>query len=650
MLRPDIHELTQNDLDEVLLSVSHDQGKILSAFFKWLQEKKFIAGTLQYPSQKDPDDGYDKHEKDRAKMPDDKLLAALGAIFYDTIPPDEAQWPGLQKGPQRSAFVCAMSALALASPNRVAAEQTVVANQEIKRYKSDDGKPIHWLDWQGSKDYKDSLNHLFAGMVEPLERAIKYIRQVTEPGRVLARFYQNPNDKLKNLLGDFKPSDYRMKRSRSDLDAPVHMLQLGYLLEFYNEDAVVPVPLGTKNANRRKNKTYHEKKISDLMSDDRVIMSTKLCVSLMGCNMKKNHIQSIFPDLNDNSLTVSALQSNWIAHIHTSMPTFPRVYASGDNWINGSDALFIFHGSSFLSTKAAYGGQSSFYGLCVGSTLSTMFSNKVSGSSDLKTIFQDFGFSSDFRLLPHQFRHWINDTGERAGISHALLNLWSGRASPEQILAYVHSTEGERASVVRDILFKDFDATQEPEELAKPIKVYSMEEYESLSGMYDGVASVTSTGFCDQNLMTSPCEYLNDFESQCTLCEHSCHVKGDNNSVDFLKKDHTVQVHRLEEVQSKPKFANSVHMQAWYKTHHPNVAMLEQLIELLQDDSIEKGSVIRVLPSRSEIRITDLSKKTVTKRKLALPSTDKDLERCLEDLKESESDSDSRFTQLLALF
>ncbi|MBC7000935.1 hypothetical protein BIZ37_00080 [Photobacterium sp. BZF1] len=649
LLQPQMHLLSQADVDP-LASLSEGSGRKTRNFFCWLQANKFIAATLRYPSIKSKIDGYDRLIRNSEKMPDDKVLTALGAICFDVVPPDEAEWPQTQAKPDnpRQALVCTMSALALAAPNRVAAELPALTNQEVKSH-TQKGRTVHWLDWQGSKGYKDNRNHLVAGMVEPVKRCLKYMRQLSEPARILARFYEHPDKPLKQLLGNFKPSASRIAKSNSDLNAPAHLLQLGYLLGFYAEDATLQVPKGTEGAARAKHATYPTKAVCQLTREDRILLSTASSDAVLGLKLQKAHIDTIFEGhIANRQLSVTGFQSGWLAYLRTVLPTFPRCYASGENWVAYSNAALLLTGQQWYTNakKTAYIGAMSWFGLIGGELLSDAFSVALSAKTPTATIFQQFGFSSDFSINPHQFRHWLNTTGERAGISHNLLNLWSGRVSPEQVLSYLHSTEDERTGVIRDVFFKEPEDERKPEEVAQTLRVYSMGEYERLTGRGDGVASKTSVGFCEQNLMFSPCEYLSDFELQCTLCESSCHVKGDDDALALLKGDCAVQRARLEDIVTRPNFPGSVRMHQFYKAHSGNVEMLEQLIELLEDPLIDNGSVIRVVRSKNEIRITDLQNVVVHKRAYVLPDPETALQKALETCKPQE-EPQSMMSQLL---
>lgn len=648
LLRPDIHTLTQTELERVVAGLSVGKARQLRQFFNWLQNHRFVSATLNFPtvSNSDCTERYYKAERPRSKKPDDKVLLALGAIFYETIPPDECQWDFSPSTSQRDAMVTTLAALAMAAPNRVAAEIPALVNQPLQSsVDTASGRRVHWLDWPGSKGYKDNRNHLLANLIDPLQRGLAYCRQATEPARVLARFYQASSKSLHQLLGEFTPEPERLVRTEANLDAPTSLLQLGYLLGFYPLEATVAVDKGTTNATKmlgppghgQLTRAHWRKSIYALKPQDRVILTSGASIDLLGAALTTENIATIWPNRQSGPgtrphVTVSELQAGWIAHIHKVHPGFPRAYASGNNWVNADQALFIYRGPQLLIGNSSYPGQMNFYGLIMGNSLASIFATDIYGSKVTRNIFGRHGFADDFAVRPHQFRHWLNDEGERAGLNHQIVNLWSGRQSPEQILHYLHSSEDERASVIQDIWERKPDeasekADSDPE--VQPIRVYTMEEYERLSGLRNGAASVTAAGFCQQDLLVEPCRYLNDFELQCTLCTNACHVKGDDQALKLLRDDLTVQQRRLQTIQGAKNFANSKHMQMWFKTHQGNTELLQQLIDLLEDPTIQDGSVIRVVLSKAEFRITDLATKVVTTRKLALPDRDGALQQSL---------------------
>lgn len=67
--------------------------------------------------------------------------------------------------------------------------------------------------------------------------------------------------------------------------------------------------------------------------------------------------------------------------------------------------------------------------------------------------------------------------------------------------------------------------------------------------------------------------------------------------------------------------------------------MLKHLIEVLSDDAIEKGSMVRLLTRSNSIRITSLETKTVAEHKLALPDAEQALQAALEAKKAKSQDA-----------
>ena len=644
------HNLTQVRLDSIFSGLYSTQGRYRKSFINWLILKEFVPPNLKLKSLKDDKDGYDRRESLVKKIPEEKVLAALGAIFFDVINPDEPTWPKSTIYSQRDAFVCAMSALAMASPNRVAAEQVTLVNQDIKSFSFESGQSIHWLDWKGSKGYKDNQNHLLANMIAPLNRALKYIRQATEPARVLARFYEDPNTPLEKLLGKFKAQPRRIREIGGSKNKPVHLIQLGYLLGFFDEKEKVTVTPGTPGAEKKPGRgfRYYRKELYLLSALDRIIISENTSVaSVLGTTLKQADIDQVFGrEQLSSGICVKDFQRAWIRYFMDVNPTFPETHVNGGNKVKYSAMMFAFTGRQIAKSASGHIGQTSWFSLVRGEQLSHLLYQKLGGSTSL-SIFEKFGFSKDFKITPHQFRHWLNNTGDQAGIAHRIINLWSGRKNPEQLMHYIHSSEGEKANAIRDILFHEDKAVTEDN--IGDIKVYSQHEYESLLGVGDGISSATNTGFCVQNLLTSPCEYTNDFETQCTLCTSSCHVKGDGKCLDLLTKDYEYQLRRLEVLKERPNFTSSKRLQKWFDVHYRNTTLLKELLELLKSPDIDDGSVIRVVPSRGEIRVTNLSNKSVSKQKLSLPSSKSALEQIIDDITSNETNSENTMNELLSM-
>ncbi|MBN0574240.1 hypothetical protein JTM30_35700, partial [Pseudomonas aeruginosa] len=127
----------------------------------------------------------------------------------------------------------------------------------------------------------------------------------------------------------------------------------------------------------------------------------------------------------------------------------------------------------------------------------------------------------------------------------------------EQTHTYIHTTHDEKASRVSAIL-------NPPDIDRRDIRVVSQDQLTQTTNL---PASVTSTGLCTQNLNVTPCNYLNDFVSQCFMCPDTCHIAGDVKTIEFFEKDLSFQTLRLESVACDPRLPSSQAMRQWYLIH-----------------------------------------------------------------------------------
>ncbi|TVU73115.1 hypothetical protein FQP87_16070 [Vibrio tasmaniensis] len=643
------NNIASASLSEIQHSIDHMGSTLgLHSFFNWLHRHKMLATSCSptIPITRNnvrAKSGDEAIELEMDKLPSEKALLALGAIFHDVIPPyksdqsDISDWQDLTNPtrPQYDAFTCTMTALAMSSPNRAAAEQVLLTKQRLKSHtETVNGKEetVHFLLWRGSKGYLDNQKHFNAEMAKSLDRALHYISIVTEPARVLARFYENPSQPLEEVLGEFKPSIENIRLLSPDMSKPTSLLHLALLLGFYDgKDKIARVTHDTQGATEVPNpqgKPKFIKPIIDLSPFD------KLSV-ISGCsNVADLFGVRIIGDLKIDKycagrtvITVAELQNHFVQTNQARLTGYNKQQSKRVDYEN---ALFTFTEKQLMIQKASH-----FLLVPIGS-LETYFSHNlttVKGRSR-KTIFQRHGFSSNFSIKPHQFRHWQNDYLDKKGLPHILITLLSGRKSAEQTLTYIHTTDAQNASSISDILYskKTIDDVEECVNQRLQSKNQYDTAIENLTPTF-----ATEVGFCVQNLTLLPCTYMTEFETQCALCSSSCHAAHDKDAIDLLEKDIKLQTHNLEQVQDAINFTKSERMQKWYTTHYSNTCMLKHLVDTLSDITIKSGSIVRYLTSSNIVRITDLDTKTVTERKLTLPNPKEALQAAIDAKTEPDS-------------
>ena len=359
---------------------------------------------------------------------------------------------------------------------------------------------------------------------------------------------------------------------------------------------------------------------------------------LLDNNLQSN---SAFKHIPKNSAsTVSQLQSWLISYITIKLiPEFPNSFSHSENHIKLSKALFCITGSNENNSSYFFLSRCR-YALRPVKSIQALVTKKLTGRGFADSIFEEFGFSKELVINPNSLRHWNNTIADLSDIPISIITAWSGRLDPEQTHTYIHTSEEQKADRLRRIINPSTDLTKES------ILVISAKELNEIRNV---PATITSTGICTQELNVTPCNYLNDFISQCVMCRQSCHIAGDINSINLLEKDYDFQKERLELVKSDPRLPNSTAMQDWYILHTKNTSILFTLINLMKEHT--KGTVIHFTDDEKTFTLTDLKTKNITKISFTLASPEKEIIAIIERERDQSSVKESiEITKLLGRF
>jgi len=631
----EIWQLTQEKLDTQMKAVPDFKFPQYRAFIKYCQKQGFLAKTVRfnYKAKLKDSSAEAALKRQHEKMPDEQLILATASIFH-TIVPHENNTIDIFDS-VRDRFVSCMTALALSSPNRMVAEQLMLNNQQLKTklvnmpkkdgntlVLDEDGKQvmeehtIHWMDWQGSKGYKDNRNHMLACMAPYVERALNYLNVVCEPARVLCRYYAKPDAKLENILGQFQPKNLH----RLSLNKPVNLFQLGGLLGFYDN---------VDTSNLKLNGFPFTADIHQ-----KFFWGARNANTLLGTGTLLNRKWLPFKQ-EQQMMSLVELEQLWLALIRASLPGFPYRYAGDDNKVKLEHALCIFTGSQLLKGKTGkvkYASASSCFAI-ESTDLGTLINNTLGKSG----IFQRNGFADSFTINPHQYRHYLNTKCQDSEMPELVIAMFSGRVKVESNASYDHIPDSQHVAQIAHI--------HTPEQ-AVSVKVHTQEEYEKATGK---VAHIMSTGMCVQQLHQNPCSFLNDFLTQCAGCRSSCHINRDMDAIKLLEQDLAIQKVRLEEVKNNPSLKTNPLRQSWFTTHHSNVFVLEELITLMKSKDIKKGSLIRYAGDESAFQLIDIEKRERIEHKVGLPNSKEALDALLLDLKSDDKPcSGKKLNNLLA--
>lgn len=561
-----------------------------------------------------------KLERKRARLPTQKTIAALGTIFHQKMPKIGEPFDLLTI--QREKFALALLALSFAAPNRAAAEYFLLPKQHLgcKTVQSPEGKKeIYFMDWVGSKKFKDHKKHIWNQMEPAVNRALYYLNQVSDPARILARYYEDPEQPVAEL---FKNTALVAKSISPD--KKVTLWELGYLLGFYETydklnqgylNTIEGFPFNTDNDRRLNN--------FQLMALFNFVNVNTYSRRVSGAYLMPKEI--------GNEHTLKSIQEAWIQYWRNNSPDFPYRKNTQGKRIRVSNALIVLLGKQQIPGNHFF--SNSLFTVSAASLRSCY-------NIGLKRLFEENGYKDKhYSITPSQPRHYINTLCQEEGLGQELIAYFSGRAKVTHNIHYDHSDDDE----------KHFRTSMLHGEKSRDIAVITAGQYTELTGR---AAADMGVGLCTQDLYQNPCTYLSDFEANCVGCPSSAYCKGDNHAIDLMKRDLIIQEQRLKSAPLQMELSKNILSARWFKLHSNKVSVYKALIELMEDESIPDGSIIRFTEQRDQFAVIDLYDKTRILRTVQLPAPDAALNAKLVEEKAQTSDEEepTKLNQLLESF
>jgi hypothetical protein len=620
-----------NSLNDIPLS-KWEGVKLSNLFWDFCKNHKLLAGRRPVLADRtrSADETIDRSNIN-LKMVSDSAIVASGEIFQRVFRDinnegilDDGGWINIT-----DAITVTGILLGLASPSRLNSELPLLPNQVVKVLNVTENTQINYLHWSGSKGYQDNQTHILSALAPQVKKAINFFHHCFKPERHYIRYLKNPTLSWKELLNGFEVD--LMYKSFLNFEIPPNIFTAAYALGFYPADQKISILKDKKYI--IKNDTTSLWKYSKVMNSDNVAISGReqahefihisqihnehLILNLKGNSSKYSGIHQllqckVITHTSDKELNIPLISTVMDLELAlfkiqlTRIPTFPIGYSSTDKGIDMEHALFCYAPRKHhLKYKKGLSG-------CplIITSLTTVLKDLCKGmgsdkQSPNKNIFINYGYGN-LSIKPHSLRHYSNTQAEKSRIPLAVIAAWSGRVSIKQTLEYVHTSEEEKTERVISTL--DLDCSK------KDIRVISKEEL----GRYGALpASITETGICVQELSVSPCNYINNFLNGCFGCESACYVCGDQKAIEIFKYDIQFQTARLEAYKSQQNISLSSANKKWWVNHSQGVALLEQLIEVLNTSLL--GNLVRISTDKKNIFITNPKTKEVQEVKLSIP-------------------------------
>lgn len=434
----DFNRAAQMAKDRYCSAYAVHAGQHLEVIAKFMTEQRLCAVPIHWRS-------FLKHtetaqrigkkfdELRKAKLPSAAALDALPRIFRSAIEPKDV-------------FVTSVTAILSAAPDRISEVLHLPANCEHEEFNEDGTTRAYGLRWWPSKGADPMIKWLIPSMWSVVKAAVEKIRQISEPARRIAKWYEeNPNSiYLPDELSHLRTQEWLTIKDLGMLFGMDHKTSPHY----WCDNAGIEV---IKEQNRRR------VRFRDV---ERIVVGM---------------VPKWFPYLNPD-LELKYQDALCIVRRHE---------------------LGLAHGTYQCAIEPVTTNQINIpLGSCIGNRF--------------RSIFERHGFTepdgSPIRISTHQFRHYLNTLAQAGGLSDVDIAKWSGRKDIRQNEVYDHLTADQMLVKVQQAIGDASKMFGPLAELPANLPV-SRSEFGILRAP---TAHTTDFGFCIHDYTMSPCQLHRD--------------------------------------------------------------------------------------------------------------------------------------------
>jgi hypothetical protein len=312
------------------------------------------------------------------KLPSATALDALARIFNLATEPNDV-------------LVSSIAAILCAAPDRINEVLHLEYDCEVRQSVPSTGNTAYGLRWRPSKGADSMIKWLVGSMASVVHKAIANIREITDPARAIAKWYEDNPKKLY---------------------LPVHLEHL------------------------RQKQNWSLQELND------ALFSTKNRGVPTWCRYHKvpmlKHVRKITVAFVDVERAVLAMLP----------PTFP--IADAERGLKYSEALCLVQKNTFHDTRANY---RCMMDLTSAMDIASRLGGR--SKTGVRSIFDRFGFceadGSPIHIRTHQFRHYLNTLAQAGGLSQLDIAKWSGRVDVGQNKTYDHVSDRDLNAMVRQV-------------------------------------------------------------------------------------------------------------------------------------------------------------------------------------------------------
>lgn len=419
-------------------AVAYRIGSQLEMVASFLSENQLSVVPVRWRSHlKRPGDtvrvGKEFDERRQSKLPSQESLEALPKVFRLATEPVDV-------------IVSSVAALLCASPDRISEVLMLPENCEVRQKNGKDGSEAYGLRWWPAKGAEPMVKWVVPSMASVVQEAIEKIRVVTEPARLVAKWYED------------HPGE----------------IYLGSHLE----------PL-------RANEWLSMEEVADILGVADNGSATAWC---------KGNAVKMVGGYDARNVKFADVQNSVVAMLPKGFPILGK-----EAGLKYSDALLVMRINELGLQRGTY--RCMIEPISINQINTGLGGRSEHGFG---SVFSRFGFpmpdGSPIKITTHQFRHYLNTLAQAGGMSQLDIAKWSGRKDIHQNAAYDHVTPDQMLQKIRDAVGDESQMFGPLAELSKKTLI----PRDEFARLVVPTAHTTDLGFCIHDYTMSPCQLHRD--------------------------------------------------------------------------------------------------------------------------------------------
>ena len=530
-------------------NAAYQCGCHLHVLQKFLAKKHIIPKfTWKNPNKRGSDvvekvgkEGTANREK---KLPDENALLAIAEISN----------LGVSNLSNRDVFTTSSMPILLCAPAR--ASELYYLKDDCLHYDTDSKqKPVVGFNWHSGKGFGHEVEWIPDVMVPIAERAVERLKIMSKPSREWAKIMENVVEAVNAGEIPSFPRHALCPDVESDRTL-LTLVQVANAMGYANDSDEEP----DNKANVGKARSF----------------------------LKTRGFTEKGWKATDKKYCLSGLLPKLIARLPKGFPYVQYKTGNGVK-VKWSQALFSLHANELDSKKQTIVTE---LWIPTINTLNedlakTKKKNKITGELvNVSSIFERHNYPRSYVITSHQLRHMLSTIAKVNGMKEQVLTKWAGRAERKHNRVYNHTTPKqykENAELIQKHKKNDDELGLREFEISTP---ETLQEINTRSAQ---TAHVTEFGACVHDYIMTPCSKHRD----CINCEEQSCIKGDDVKLARLKQ-RLERENMLMEGDKKAVEDGLLNADRHYHKRLITIGRCEELIEILSDENVPDGSVVKL--------------------------------------------------------